>query len=169
MAILKVLTYPDPRLSVVAKPVKTFDRRIVTMVSDMLETMYAEEGIGLAATQVNIPLQIVVMDLSETRDCPMVLINPRLMAAEGEILFEEGCLSVPDVREEVVRSEYIRIEAADQMGRLQIIEAEDLEAVCIQHEMDHLNGILFVDRLSSLKQAQVRRKIKKAAKQAEYA
>lgn len=159
MAILEILVYPDERLRKLAQPVKNVDSRIRTLVEDMLETMYSANGIGLAATQVDIHEQVIVMDLSEERDQPLVLINPQILEKDGEQVYDEGCLSVPEYYAPVKRAERIKISALDQQGEIYELEAEGLLAVCIQHEMDHLAGRVFVDYLSRLKQDRVRKKL----------
>jgi peptide deformylase len=169
MAILELVTYPDSRLKKVAKPVTCFDEKLSKLVNDMVDTMYAESGIGLAAPQIGISSRIVVMDLSEEQDSPDVLINPEIIAAEGEIAFEEGCLSVPGIRKEVLRYYHILVEAADIEGNLRHIEAEGLHAVCVQHEIDHLDGILFIDRLSDEEKAAVAAEINARAEAVECA
>ena len=166
MAILEVLHYPDPRLRNRARPVEHVDERVRQLVDDMLETMYAAPGIGLAAVQVNVPLRVITIDCSEPRNEPVCLINPTIEAEEGELEAEEGCLSVPGVYESVTRSRWIRVRALDRDGEPFELEAEDLLAVCVQHEMDHLEGKLFVDYLSRLKQARIRRRTKKLQRQA---
>lgn len=164
MAILEILVYPDERLRTIAKPVKTVDEGVRTLVNDMIETMYDANGIGLAATQINVHKQIIVMDLSEQRNEPRVLINPRVIERDGEQTYEEGCLSVPDYHAPVKRAEHIKITALDEQGEIYELEADGLLAVCIQHEMDHLAGKVFVDYLSRLKQDRVRKKLVKRAK-----
>ena len=166
MAQLPILHYPDPRLRIKAKPVTEVDARIRTLVADMLETMYAESGIGLAATQVNVHERVLVMDLSEERDQPLCLINPQILRAEGEISYEEGCLSVPDFFETVSRAEAIRVAALNEDGETIEMDAEGLLAVCIQHEMDHLQGKLFVDYLSALKRDRLKTRFRKKARRA---
>ncbi|MCL6556288.1 MAG: peptide deformylase [Burkholderiales bacterium] len=161
MAILKILHYPDPRLHTVAKPVASVDDRIRCLVADMAETMYAAPGIGLAATQVDVHEQVIVIDVSETRDELRVFINPELVRAEGEAEYEEGCLSVPGIYDKVKRAARITVRALDQEGRPFTLDAEGLLAVCIQHEMDHLKGRVFVEYLSRLKQNRIRQKLKK--------
>ncbi len=161
MAILDILVYPDQRLRKIAKPVKTVDDSIRKLVDDMIETMYAAEGIGLAATQVNVHQQVIVMDLSESRDHPLVLINPRIVEQNGEQVYDEGCLSVPEYYAPVKRAETIKITALDREGEIFEMDAEGLQAICIQHEMDHLVGKVFVDYLSRLKQERVRKKLLK--------
>ncbi|GHA20057.1 peptide deformylase [Arenicella chitinivorans] len=164
MAILEILVYPDERLRTVAKPVKTVDDRIRQLVQDMLETMYEANGIGLAATQVNVHEQVIVMDLSEERNAPLVLINPSIVERNGEQVYDEGCLSIPEYYAPVKRAEHIKITAMDEQGEIFELEAEGLQAVCIQHEMDHLAGKVFVDYLSRLKQDRVRKKMVKRAR-----
>ena len=163
--MLEILTYPDDRLRQKAKPVEKVDDSIKKIVDDMFETMYASAGIGLAAVQVNIDLQIVVVDLSTTKDQPLVLINPNIIAASGEIICEEGCLSVPEIREKVKRADRIVVDALNREGESIRIEAEEFFAVCLQHEIDHLNGVLFVDHLSRLKQGRVKTKLRKFSNQ----
>lgn len=165
MAVLPILSYPDPRLRTIAAPVKEVDAEIKTLISDMIETMYAADGIGLAASQVDRHIQLIVMDLSENRDTPMVFINPKVTPlVEEKQPYEEGCLSVPDVYDKVERPSKVRIEALDADGEAIDEIAEGLLAVCIQHEMDHLNGVIFVDYLSRLKQTRARDKVKKVLK-----
>lgn len=161
MAILDILVYPDERLRRVAKPVKSVDSRIQTLVKDMFETMYDANGIGLAATQVDVHEQVIVMDLSEDRNEPRVLINPQIIEKDGEQIYDEGCLSVPEYYAPVKRAEYIKITALDEQGEIYELETGGLLAVCIQHEMDHLAGKVFVDYLSRLKQDRVRKKLLK--------
>lgn len=164
MAILNILEYPDPRLRTVAKPVASVTDATRALIDDMFETMYDAPGIGLAATQVDVHEQIIVMDISENRDEPHVFINPEL-SARGELLaYEEGCLSVPGFYDEVTRPEQVTVRALDRDGEPFELEAEGLLAVCIQHEVDHLTGKLFVDYLSKLKQSRVRSKLRKAQK-----
>ncbi|RFY45596.1 peptide deformylase, partial [Salmonella enterica subsp. enterica serovar Enteritidis] len=151
MAVLHVLHYPDERLRTIAKPVEKVDAEIQKIVDDMFETMYLEEGIGLAATQVDIHQRIIVIDISETRDQKLVLINPELLDQEGDTGIEEGCLSIPEQRAFVPRAERVKVRALDYNGQPFELEADDLLAICIQHEMDHLDGKLFVDYLSPLK------------------
>ncbi len=165
MAVLNILSYPDPRLRTIAAPVKQVDDKIKTLITDMIETMYDAEGIGLAASQVDEHLQLIVMDLSENKDTPMVFINPKVTPlVEEKQPYEEGCLSVPEVYDKVERPNKVRIEALDENGDVIDTEAEGLLAVCIQHEMDHLNGVIFVDYLSKLKQNRARDKVKKILK-----
>lgn len=164
MARLPVLEYPDPRLRIRAKPVTDVDAGIRSLVADMLETMYDAPGIGLAATQVNVHKRVVVIDLSEDRDDPLCLINPEILSAAGEVSYEEGCLSVPGVFEEVSRAERITVRALDPHGESLELDAEGLLAICIQHEMDHLEGKLFVDYLSTLKRERLKKKLRKQAR-----
>ena len=166
MAILPILSYPDPRLRTIAEPVKTVDADIKQLIADMIETMYDAKGIGLAATQVDRHIQLIVMDLSENKDQPMVFINPKVTSLTEETLpYEEGCLSVPQIYDKVERPSRVKIEALNLDGEKFEIEAEDLLAVCIQHEMDHLNGKLFVDYLSPLKRQRAREKVEKFVRQ----
>lgn len=161
MALLPILHHPDPRLRNVAAPVETFDAALATLVEDMLETMYDAPGIGLAATQVNVHKRVLVVDVSAEKNAPMHFVNPVIVASEGEGEMEEGCLSVPGVFETVSRARAIRVEAVDCRGEPFVLDAEDLLAVCIQHEIDHLDGKLFVDYLSQLKQNRIRKKLEK--------
>ena len=165
MAELEVLHYPDPRLRNKAAPVERVDDSVRRLVDDMFETMYRAPGIGLAAVQVNVPLRVITIDRSEAKNEPLCLINPVIHAEEGEIEAEEGCLSVPGVYETVSRSRWIRASALDREGEPFEFEAEDLLAVCVQHEMDHLEGRLFVDHLSRLKRARLRKRTKKQQRQ----
>jgi peptide deformylase len=165
MALLNILHFPDPRLRTVAKPVVDFDEKLRQLVSDMFETMYEAPGIGLAATQVDHHIRLLVMDISDERNNPRCLINPRIIAADGDEEMDEGCLSVPGYYEKVRRADHIRVSAQDENGESYQFEAEGLEAVCIQHEMDHLEGKLFVDYLSALKRNRIRSKLIKAQKQ----
>ncbi len=166
MAILQILQYPDERLHTVAKKVVEIDERTRKLVRDMAETMYAAPGVGLAATQVDVHERIIVLDISETHDDLMVLINPEIVSASGEQLGEEGCLSVPGIYEKVRRSNNITVRALDEMGEPFTVEAEGFLAVCIQHEMDHLQGKVFVEYLSQLKQTRLRAKLKKRRREA---
>jgi peptide deformylase len=161
MAILDILNYPDPRLHTVAAPVKTVDAAIRRLVDDMAETMYAAPGIGLAATQVNVHQQVIVIDISEDKRDLKVFINPRIVNACGKQQYEEGCLSVPGVYETVTRAENITVEAIGRDGQTFMLDADGLLAVCIQHEMDHLLGKVFVEYLSPLKQSRIKNKMKK--------
>ena len=162
MALLNILHFPDPRLHKVAKPVAAVDARIKQLVSDMAQTMYDAPGIGLAATQVDVHERVIVIYLSDEQSELRVLINPEIVWASDEIqTYEEGCLSVPGVYDEVKRASEIKVQFLDQNGAAQTIEADGLLSVCIQHEIDHLNGKVFVERLSSLKQSRIRTKIAK--------
>lgn len=161
MSQLPILTFPDPRLRQKARPVQRVDAAIMRLVDDMLETMYAAPGIGLAAIQVNVPLQVVVMDVSEQHDSPLCLINPQVLALEGTEQREEGCLSVPGFYEKVTRAERITVQALDRLGAAFTLETDGLLAVCIQHELDHLNGKLFVDHISMLKRQRIRAKLER--------
>jgi peptide deformylase len=165
MALLNILYFPDPRLRTVAKAVVDFDDSLRQLVSDMFETMYEAPGIGLAATQVDVHIRMLVMDVSDGRNQPRCLINPRIVSADGDEEMDEGCLSVPGYYEKVRRADYIRVRAQDEFGETGEFEADGLEAVCIQHEMDHLEGKLFVDYLSALKRNRIRSKLIKAQKQ----
>ena len=167
MALLSILCYPDPRLHKVAKPVEAADARIQALISDMLETMYEASGIGLAATQVDVHERLIVIDVSENRDQPMVLINPELLwASDEKHVGDEGCLSVPGIYDGVERANAIRVRAQDAQGQPREIEAEGLLAVCIQHEMDHLMGKVFVEYLSPLKRNRIKTKMLKARRDA---
>ncbi|MBM7456165.1 peptide deformylase [Oceanisphaera litoralis] len=163
--VLEVLRFPDERLRTIAKPVTEFTPMLQQMVDDMFETMYAEEGIGLAATQVDFHQRLIVIDVSEDRQQQLVLINPEVLEQSGSTGIEEGCLSVPGARALVERAERIKIRAQDRHGQTFELEADDLLAICIQHEMDHLIGKLFVDYLSPLKRQRIRQKMEKLAKQ----
>jgi peptide deformylase len=165
MAVLNILRYPDPRLEKVAKPVERVDDAIRQLVRDMAETMYAAPGIGLAATQVDVHKRVIVLDVSDTRDQLLVLINPEIVALEGEQECEEGCLSVPGVYDVVKRAEKVKVRALDGAGQPFELVAEGLLAVCIQHEMDHLEGKVFVEYLSRLKQSRIRSKLQKQERQ----
>jgi peptide deformylase len=161
MSILPILLYPDERLHKVAKKVDGVTETIKKLVSDMAETMYAAPGIGLAATQVDAHLQIIVIDVSENHDDLMVFINPELVFSEGESKCEEGCLSVPGIYDKVARAEKVAVRALNAAGEEFTINAEGMLAVCIQHELDHLQGKVFVEHLSHLKQVRIRAKLKK--------
>ena len=161
MALRTILHYPDHRLRQVAKPVETVDDQVRVLVDDMAETMYAAPGIGLAATQINVAQRVVVIDVSETRNQLQVFINPQILERDGKQVFEEGCLSVPGIFDEVERSRHIRVRALDRGGRPFELEADGLLATCIQHEIDHLDGKVFVDYLSRLKQSRIRKKLEK--------
>jgi len=159
MAILKILEFPDPRLRTKAAPIAVVDDRLRTLIADMFETMYAAPGIGLAATQVDVHRRLLVADVSSDQSEPHVLINPEILEKDGVTVSDEGCLSVPGYYEEVERAQHIRVRYLDQQGEAQEMEAEDLLAVCIQHEMDHLEGKLFVDYLSEAKRQRIRKKL----------
>jgi len=167
MALLNILVYPDSRLRTVAKPVEAVDHSVTTLVDDMAQTMYSAPGIGLAATQVNVPKRVIVMDLSENRNELIVFINPVIEALEGEIETEEGCLSVPGIVAPVSRSERITVSALNREGKSFRLEASELLSVCIQHEIDHLNGKVFVDYLSRLKQGRIRKQLLKEVRENE--
>jgi len=162
MALLNILHYPDKRLHKIAKPVEVFDDRIRKLVADMAETMYAAPGVGLAATQVDVHERVVVIDVSETHDELRVFINPEIIWSSNErTVHEEGCLSVPGIYDEVERAEQVRVRAQNEKGETYEVDCEDLLAVCIQHEMDHLMGRVFVEYLSLLKQTRIKNKMKK--------
>lgn len=161
MALLPILQYPDPRLHKVAKPVSAITEMTRKLILDMAETMYAAPGVGLAATQIDVHEQIIVIDLSEEHNDLKVLINPVLILAEGEEVSEEGCLSVPGIYENVSRAEFITVQALNENGKSFTLQTGGLLAVCIQHEMDHLRGKVFVEHLSHLKQTRIRAKLKK--------
>ena len=166
MAKRTILNFPDKRLHTVAKPVQGVDARIKTLVADMLETMYDAEGIGLAATQIDVHERVVVIDISENRDGPIVLINPEIVwASDEKVLNEEGCLSVPGIYDGVMRSTLVKATALDAEGRLRTFEADGLLAVCIQHELDHLLGKVFVEYLSPLKRNRIKSKMLKAQRE----
>ena len=167
MAILPILCYPDPRLHKVAQPVQAVDERIQTLVADMLATMYDAQGIGLAATQVDVHERVVVIDTSEERNQPQVLINPAIvLASSAQVTGDEGCLSVPGIYDGVQRASAVRVQALDEKGHSRIIEADGLLAVCIQHELDHLQGKVFVDYLSPLKRGRIKSKLLKQQREA---
>jgi peptide deformylase len=166
MAVLGILTYPDPRLHEQSKPVDAVDERIVRLVDDMAETMYQAPGIGLAAPQLNVHKRIIVVDVSEGRDDLRVFINPEIIEREGDCETEEGCLSVPGVYAPVNRAERIRVRALGRDGAPFELEADGLLAICIQHEIDHLDGKVFVDYLSRLKQERIRKKLQKQTRRA---
>jgi len=161
MAILNILHYPDPRLREKAHPVERVDREIQQFVDDMFETMYEAPGIGLAATQADVQKSIIVIDISEDKSSPLCFINPKILQKDGIEEMEEGCLSVPGIYEKVQRANHIKVRALDREGKPFEMEAEGLLAVCIQHEMDHLDGKLFVDYLSEMKRQRIRKKIEK--------
>lgn len=161
MALRNILEFPDPRLRTRAQPVTQFDADLGTLIDDMLETMYAAPGIGLAATQVDVHQRVIVIDISREHNEPLVLINPEILAREGEATSEEGCLSVPGIFDEVRRAARIKLRAHDREGNVYERDFDDILAVCIQHEMDHLEGKLFVDYLSDLKRERIRKKLDK--------
>jgi len=165
MAILQILRYPDPRLHKVAKPVVVVDEEIRKLARNMAETMYAAPGVGLAATQVDVHKQLIVIDLSEIRDQLLVLINPQILESRGKSDCEEGCLSVPGIFEKVARAEWVKVRALDVNGKSFTLEATGMLSVCIQHEMDHLKGKVFVEYLSRLKQNRILSKLKKQQRQ----
>ena len=165
MTKLAILEYPDSRLRKTAKAVDVVDDAVRQLAADLLETMYAAKGIGLAATQVDVHRRVLVLDVSEERNQPLVLINPEILSAEGRGPGEEGCLSVPDIYDKVQRATRIRVRSLDSAGQAFELDAEGLLAVCIQHEMDHLDGKLFVDYLSELKRQLIRRRLEKERKQ----
>ncbi len=161
MAILKILQYPDPRLHTIAKAVASVNDPVRKLVADMAETMYAAPGVGLAATQVDVHKKVIVIDTSEARDKLLTFINPEILASSGVSDCEEGCLSVPGIFEKVQRAEHVTVRALDREGKLFTMDADGLLSVCIQHEMDHLKGKVFVEYLSRLKQERIRAKLKK--------
>jgi peptide deformylase len=161
MSLLKILQYPDKRLHTVAKPVARVDEEVRQLVNDMAETMYAAPGIGLAATQVDRHIRLIVVDVSEQKNALLVLINPEILAKDGEVVGEEGCLSVPGIYDKVTRAEHIRVRALDRDGQPFELAAEGLLAICIQHEIDHLDGKVFVEYLSRLKQDRIKSKLLK--------
>jgi len=165
LSILTILEFPDERLRKKAAPVKTVDQSIRQLADDMLETMYHAKGVGLAANQVNVQLRVIVIDVSEERNAPIFLINPEILARDGVKESEEGCLSVPTFYEKVKRAEHIRVKALDKNGVGFEFEARDLLAVCVQHEIDHLEGKLFVDYLSPLKRQRIKAKLQKIHRQ----
>lgn len=170
MAQLDILRYPDPRLHTIAKPVGQVDARIRQLVDDMFETMYAAEGVGLAATQVDVHERVIVIDVSPDRDDPRVLINPELVAASEEMMLgDEGCLSVPQIYDKVPRHARVRVRALGRDGKPYEFDAEDLLSVCVQHEMDHLMGKVFVEYLSPLKRNRIKTKMLKKSKDEERA
>ena len=166
MAKLNILEYPDPRLRTLAQPVTVFDAALKRLVADMFETMYAAPGIGLAASQVDVHRRLLIADVSDDKDDPRVLVNPRILEREGAQVHQEGCLSVPGVFADVERADRIVVQAQDPDGVAFTLETDGLLAVCIQHEMDHLEGKLFVDYLSPLKRGMVRKKLEKQRRQA---
>lgn len=165
MALRKILHFPDPRLRKKAVPISAVTDDIRQLANDMLETMYAAPGIGLAATQINVQKRILVIDVSEDKSAPMVFINPEIIEKHGERDHEEGCLSVPEAYEIVTRADTVTVQALDQQGKTFTIEADDLLATCIQHEIDHLDGKLFVDYISNLKRQRIKKRLEKQLKQ----
>ena len=164
MALLNILNFPDPKLRTKAKQVTDFNEKIVKLTDDMFETMYAAPGIGLAATQIDVHQRIITIDISEEKNQPLVVINPEIIEKEGEQAIDEGCLSVPGIYEPVKRFSKIRLKAQDKHGEFYELDADELLSVCIQHEMDHLDGKLFVDYLSEMKRNRIRKKLVKAQK-----
>jgi peptide deformylase len=166
MALLNILCYPDPRLHKVAKPVTEFDDKLRTLVADMLETMYESQGVGLAATQVDVHQRLVVMDTTDERNQPTVLVNPEITwFSEERVKGEEGCLSVPGIYDGVERAVAVKVKAADEHGKVRELSAEGLMAVCVQHELDHLMGKVFVEYLSPLKRNRIKTKMLKAQRE----
>ncbi|HEY2590246.1 MAG TPA: peptide deformylase [Steroidobacteraceae bacterium] len=165
MALLPILEYPDPRLRERALPVTTFDEALGRVIDDMLETMYAAPGIGLSATQVNVRRRLIVIDISDKHDEPLVFVNPEILSREGAAKTEEGCLSVPGIFDQVERAAKIRVRAQDRNGASFEREFDGMLAVCLQHEMDHLEGKLFVDYLSDIKRERIRKKLDKERKE----
>ena len=165
MALLEILEFPDPRLRKQAQPVVAFDAGLKRLVADMFETMYEAPGIGLAATQVDVHRQLVVLDVSEHKDQPLVLVNPRILSKDGAQVYQEGCLSVPGIFADVERALSIKVAAQDVEGKPFELEADGLLAVCIQHELDHLQGKVFVDYLSPMKREMVRKRLEKARRE----
>lgn len=166
MALLRILHYPDPRLHTVARPIDEITDDIRQLAADMAETMYAAPGIGLAATQVDRHIRMLVVDISEEKNRLLTMINPRILMKEGEIVHEEGCLSVPGIYDKVTRAEHIRVRAMNLAGETFELEAGGLLAVCIQHEIDHLDGKVFVEYLSRLKQTRIKHKLTKQSREA---
>ena len=164
MPLLPILRFPDPRLKTVAAPVEKIDDGIRRLACDMAETMYEAPGIGLAATQVDVHQQLIVIDASETRDELLVLVNPQLVESDGTQVCEEGCLSVPGIYDKVERAEHVVVRFLDLDGKTQTVEADGLLAVCLQHEMDHLQGRVFVEHLSLLKQMRIKAKLAKQSR-----
>ena len=164
MAKLTILEYPDPRLRTRAVPVAAVDDSIRALIDDMLETMYAAPGVGLAATQVNVHKRVLVADITREQNQPLAFVNPEIIEREGKTEAEEGCLSVPGIYEKVTRSEHVKVRALDPQGEPFTLEAEGLLAVCIQHEIDHLDGKVFVEHLSQLKQSRIKARLAKQAR-----
>ena len=165
MALRTILEYPDPRLRTKAVPVTDFGAELGRLVDDLLDTMYAAPGIGLAATQIDVHQRVIVADVSQERDQPLILVNPQILSREGTNSVEEGCLSVPEIFEEIERAERVRVRAQDREGRVFERDFEDILAVCVQHELDHLEGKLFVDYLSDLRRERIRKKLEKERKE----
>jgi peptide deformylase len=165
MALRTILEFPDPRLRTRARPVTAFDAALGTLIDELFETMYAAPGIGLAATQVDVHQRVIVIDLSSDRSAPLELVNPEILTREGEASTEEGCLSVPGIFDQVQRAAKVRVRAQDRSGATSERDYDDILAVCIQHEMDHLDGKLFVDYLSDLKRERIRKKLDKDRKE----
>jgi peptide deformylase len=161
MALLHILQYPHPGLREKAQPITVFEKSITILANNMLETMYQAPGIGLAATQVNVAKQLIVIDTSENKDSPLIIINPKIVEKSGETIYEEGCLSFPDIYAKVMRAEILTLEYQDLDGNKKRLEADDLLAICIQHEIDHLLGKVFVDYLSPLKRNRIRKQLEK--------
>jgi peptide deformylase len=165
MAVRTILEYPDPRLRTKAQPVTEFGPELGRLVDDLLETMYAAPGIGLAATQIDVHKRVIVIDVSEERDQPLVLVNPEILSREGASTVEEGCLSVPEIFEEVERATHVRLRAQERDGKTYERDCDEILAVCVQHELDHLEGKLFVDYLSDLRRERIRKKLEKERKE----
>ena len=166
MSVLTIIEFPDPRLRTVAEPVTVFDEKLKTFVEDMFETMYSANGVGLAATQVNVHERVLVADMSDERNRPLALVNPEILEKEGAQVYQEGCLSFPGIYADVTRALSVKVRAQDVTGKEIIVEAEGPLAVCIQHEMDHLAGKVFVDHLSPLKRAMLLKRMEKQRRQA---
>jgi peptide deformylase len=165
MALLPILHHPDPRLRKKTPPVQKFDQALQQLIDDMFETMYAAPGVGLAANQVGVQLRLAVMDCSDEHDQPIVMINPEVLEPQDRQEMEEGCLSVPDIRDKVQRFNRVRLRALDRHGQPYEMEVEGLMAQCVQHELDHLDGKLYIDYLSSLKRERIKKKLQKASSQ----
>ncbi len=166
MSVLTIIEFPDPRLRTVAQPVAVFDENLKTFVEDMLETMYSANGVGLAATQVNVHERVLVADMSDERNQPLVLVNPEILEKDGAQVYQEGCLSFPGIYADVTRALSVKVRAQDVTGKQIVVEAEGPLAVCIQHEMDHLAGKVFVDYLSPLKRGMLLKRMEKQRRQA---
>lgn len=164
MALLNILHYPDERLHKVAKPIESVDDEVRQLIDDMVETMYASKGVGLAATQVNVHRRLVVIDVSEEKTGATAYINPQIIKKSGQVEYEEGCLSVPGIYDTVSRAESVKVRALDRNGKPFEVETDGLLAICLQHEIDHLDGKVFVEYLSTLKQGRIRTKMKKLEK-----